>query len=331
MAGQAHRWLSALVILSPLSGCDNVEWGGAEIELRAPPGGDSAEVDDTLRLSGDEGAGMPEGPVLYLGRRDGPTVTVVPVAEITDTGLSSLPDDEDFRSTFARERMEDMTFTLFAEGLRVGTVRAEGTTTDRTFCTPRAAAFGTLEVVPEAAEVERFVALAEEEEASARAPYGSFEVLEDDLARRQASIDIAGAIIPEVGAEWPTSMTSARAEIRAVELSPDGPPAFTSTFLFRDRPGIGAAEERSWALFLVGVRTPSGYEEAFRWFRPVDPDGRGVPLLYQHFDWSGDGTTDLLLEVLGEESRWIAAVSRVDGGWTRLHQDACGEAPTGDH
>ena len=39
-----------------------------------------------------------------------------------------------------------------------------------------------------------------------------------------------------------------------------------------------------------------------------------------------DGKTELLLEVMGERSRWMAIVEELDNEWTRTFEDACGAA-----
>ncbi|HZD06402.1 MAG TPA: hypothetical protein VE173_15935, partial [Longimicrobiales bacterium] len=58
-------------------------------------------------------------------------------------------------------------------------------------------------------------------------------------------------------------------------------------------------------------------------------DGKGVPLFWEQMDWNGDGEPEILLQVLGAESRWTAAVVRRGGRWERIFQDPCGTSPAG--
>ena len=63
-AGQAHRGLLALVIVSVASGCDNVEWGGTEFEIIPPPPSVVMATPDSTQ-EGSAEMGLPTGPVLF--------------------------------------------------------------------------------------------------------------------------------------------------------------------------------------------------------------------------------------------------------------------------
>ena len=64
------------------------------------------------------------------------------------------------------------------------------------------------------------------------------------------------------------------------------------------------------------------------WYRAVDTDGKGAPRYFDHLDWNGDGTEEILLDVLGSNRRWFAGLGRTDGSWIRTFQDACGSGST---
>lgn len=329
VSGQAHRWLSALVIVSLVTGCDNVQWAGAEVRLEPPPPTTfgTPAVPDSMARRG-SGPVMPEGPVLFMATRDSLVTTLVPVAVISGDSLVALPSEDvvpGFRAAFSRERMAEGTeFVLFAEGTRVGTLTAHEHVTEDSFCEPRPAVRGPVELVREAGDASRFLALRREHAAGAE--HGSFRTFEHDRAQRIASINLVGEIIPQVGARWPTSLEAARQDMQAFRLGDDGPDAFTATFVFRDRMGIAEAEPSSYALFLMGVQQDGEYRPAHVWYREAGREGRGVPRLFGHYDWDGDGETNILLEVLGERSRWTAAVTREGNEWHRVWQDPCGAA-----
>jgi hypothetical protein len=268
--------------------------------------------------------------VLYLASRDSARATLVPVAVIVGDSLRALPDEDEmpgFAAAFASERMAPGTrFTLFSEGVRVGTLMAGESFTDDSFCQPRPAVRGPVELVPEAAQTTRFLALAREDAGSV--PYGIFQAAEDTRAQRIASIDMTGRIIPQVGARWPTSLPVARRDMRAFRLGEAGPDAFAATFLFRDEMAIAEADPAAWALFLMGIEQGGEYRPAYVWYRPAAQEGRGIPRFVDHYDWDGDGESEILLEVLGERSRWTAAVARIGAEWRRIWEDPCGvDAP----
>jgi hypothetical protein len=41
-------------------------------------------------------------------------------------------------------------------------------------------------------------------------------------------------------------------------------------------------------------------------------------------DWDGDGDSEVLLEVLGDESRWFAGLAQRNDSWVRTFEDPCG-------
>lgn len=306
-----------------------MEWAGAELHLEPPPPsafGGSAASDSVAEA--EAGPTLPREPVLYLASRDSVGATLVPVAVIVGDSLRALPDEDEmpgFAAAFAGERMAPgARFTLFSEGVRVGTLVAAESFTDDSFCQPRPAVRGPVELVPEAAENRRFLALARGDAGSV--PYGVFQAPGDTRNQRVASINMTGEIIPRVGARWPTSLPVARRDMQAFRLGEGGPDAFAATFLFRDEMEIAEAEPASWALFLMGVAQGEEYRPAYVWYRPAAREGRGVPRFVDHYDWDGDGESEILLEVLGERSRWTAAIGRVGGEWRRIWEDPCGVA-----
>jgi hypothetical protein len=331
VSGQAYRWLSALVILSAVSACDNVEWGGAEVRLESPPPSPVTASEPAESVDpGPADPVLPESPVLFMGYRDDGGTSLVPVGVIEGDSLAALPDEEDmpgFEAAFVRERMAPGTeFVLFAEGTRVGTLTAREHGVREDFCRTKPSVSGPVELVPEAMSARRFLAL-RREDAGGRV-HGEYGVTPDDRAQWVASLELAGQTIPRVGARWPQSLAGIRQELRAFRLGAEGPRAFAVTFTYRDQLAIREASPDSYALFLVGVSDGTAYRPAYVWYREAAREGRGVPRFFSRMDWDGDGETEILLEVLGEASRWTAAVDRVGGEWRRVWQDPCGaDAP----
>jgi hypothetical protein len=261
-----------------------------------------------------------------MGARDSTGLALVPVGEIRRDSLLQFLDEDaapGYRAAFARERMAAGTrFTLFSAGARVGTFTVREVGTDESFCTPRPRATGIFELVPSAAAATQFVALPEE--STRDVEYVPYSPLETDRVQRAAGIDLAAAVIPQIGATWPSSMVEARGDLKALRL--DGEPAVSSTFVFRDQMRVQAAEPTSWSLFILATPEGDAYRTAYVWYREAGREGKGAPRSFQELDWDGDGKTELLLEILGERSRWMAVVEERGNEWTRSFEDACGAA-----
>jgi hypothetical protein len=319
-------------MITAASGCDNVDWGGAELRLVPPPSTAPEATVAADSVPSEPDLGLPEGPVLYRGTRDGDSVTLVPVAEIR--GDSMLPvaseDDPSYREAFIRDHLPPgAEFILFAGGARVGRIRVETVDTDASFCTPRPSATGVAEVLPTAATADRFLALSVEHAASR--PFGAYQAPEHTFPQRSASVEQEIEVLRRVRARFPPDdLVNHRVDMRALSLGTDadGSDAYVATFVHLDAARIAPADSAAYATFLLGVQSGDAYRPAYDWHRSVDGEGKGVPLFWGQMDWDGDGETEILLEVLGAESRWSAALARQGARWTRIFQDPCGTAPT---
>ena len=327
MSAKAFRWLSALVMITAASGCDNVDWGGAEVRLVRPPSTtpDSGVVEDSVQPEPD--LDLPEGPVLYRATRAGDTVTIIPVAEIRGDSLLAVAveDGEEYRTAFAERHFPPgAEFTLFAEGVRVGRARVESVGDDGSFCTTRPTATGIAEIIPTASAAERFLAL-RSDRVQGR-PFGPYERLDDSFQQRVASVEHQIAALRRHGARFPEGdLVNFRVDMRAIRLGGEGAEAFTATFVNLDVPRIAPADSAAHSTFLLGIAQGDGYRAAYDWQRSVAEDGKGVPLFWEQMDWDGDGSTEILLDVIGEESHWSAAIGLRDGQWERIFEDPCGD------
>lgn len=330
MGSMRRRWLLLAVILTAPSGCDNVTWGGTEVRLqgpgeqaRAPAPAPTAEEPATAPAEG-----MPTGPILLAGTRSGDTVTLVAVAEVQGARLVEIRGDTtapDFLEKFIDARLAPGTdVVLFSEGARVGHMAVSDAHVDAGFCAPRAAVTGIVEVVPEAAQTRRFLALADG--AASSRPYTPFRMHDDDYDQRVASLGFASDAIRELGAAWPPSVLEARADIQAFRLPERSGSGFAATFLYGDRLSVSAPGTSAYALFVMGTQDQAGYRAAFRWYRRAQDDGKGAPRYFDHLDWNGDGNSEILLDVFGADHRWFAALAQRNGAWVRSFQDSCGEA-----
>lgn len=333
MGIRPHRWATVFVILTALPGCDNVVWGGLDVRLERPSSSleaAPAEEPDSVEQGP---LALPSGPILYLARREGDRATLVPVALVGDeAGPAPLPREigsPEYRGRFEAEKMgPGSSFTLFTEGSRVGTLAVDRPQApDSSYCVPRPRAGGSVELVPSATAAETFLALPDGDPSDSRTvgtPRGGWEPRSSTYAQRVASLEMAGELISDRGIPWPFSVLEARKDLRIFDLAGSREPALAATFLYRDELRVAPTEEQAWAMFYVAVHDGAAYRPAYVWLRDYQEEGKGAPRYVSHFDWNGDGRPEVLMEVLGADSRWFAAAGVRAGTWQTLYQDPCG-------
>lgn len=341
VAGLAHRSFATVVILALATGCDNVEWGGASVALQPPPPATvgAAPAEDSLQTGEPDAPPpppLPEGAVLYAGTRSGASVTLRPLFELRGDTILELTDEAEapgYNEHFAATLLAPGTeFTLFADGVRVGTLVAESAGVDAGWCRPVATVQGVPELVPAAASATRFLALARTEEGAARThAVGAFPGVA--ASHREGSRLMAQTAIMRESALWPDDLSAARADLVVTRLAPDDPPTVAATFMFRDRlavedPGTPVA----YSLFVLGTETEGRVLLDYTWYRRVGDDAKGAPRFFQQFDWDGDERPEVLLEVMGTASRWPAVLELDDGDWELVYEAGCSAetAPTGE-
>jgi hypothetical protein len=254
---------------------------------------------------------------------------MIPLFEISGDSLIPLPLESEFPGfveTYKKERFPPGSeFVLFAEGTRVGSFLAtEAMDPLGDYCLLRPRVRGIVELVPQAAETQDFLAIAEAHAGSFS--HGPLASAESDRTQRILSLNLAGEAITAVGARWPsTTILDIRRDIRSLALSGAERPAFAATFVNRDGLALGEAPSQAYSLFILGEGDPSGYRTTFRWFRDYGREGKAAPRLLSYLDWNRDSSEELVLEVFGQETRWFMAIGQRDGRWQVLQQDSCGE------
>jgi len=331
MIGRIPRWLLVVGIVIVASGCDNVSWGGVEISLEGPAADSAIAQQDTAELQAPPDPAVSLGPLLYAGTRTGNRARVVPVAEITETGLHPLPGGPEGIET--NDRILQGRFragtelVLFSQGVRVGAlVLDQGSLVGGTYCQARPEGAGQLLLSPDAAGMERFLAL--DRPSGNRYPFGPYQELSSTYDQRVASLNLGAEAIPLVGASWPPSLLEIRQDLQILDLPGEEDPAVLATFVYRDQLGVGTAPAEAYALMILGEPQGAGFELAYTWYRPVGAEGKGVPRYFSRMDWDGDGQEEILLEVFGSDTRWFAAMDRGPEGWQTVYQDTCGTQGT---
>lgn len=316
-----------LVILIAAQGCDNVSWGGIDLSLEGPddPTGDAAAVALDPE-AGEAESGLPTRPILFYGERDGGRASLVPVGEIDSTGLIPLTgalSRPDFLEAFTAAFLGlGARFTLFADGTRVGTLIADQTDVETSFCRPRPLVGGPVELVPGAASADHFLAIAESEAAAFR--YGDYSPLTHDRDMRVASLTMMTDLIPQLGATWPPSVLDIRRDIQVFDLDDLPEPAIVASFVYRDDLEVGAAPVDAYSVFLLGTQLGDRYQPDYVRYRVAGEHGKSAARYGSRLDWDQDGVQEVLLEVSGSDSRWFTAIDRETGNWVEVFEDECG-------
>jgi hypothetical protein len=328
-----RRWIPFAVILTLLTGCDNVAWGGIDVRLEgpsAPPAVYSSQAGDSTESV--ELPSLPTGPVLLAGVRSGDSAHLTVVGMVAGSGLEAFPSEDEtpgFRDHFSRTLLARGTeLILFAEGVRVGRMTVTDRGTDESLCVARPTVDGLVELLPAAGEVERLLAL--RDTGALSRPFGAYAPvgLPDP---RSATLALGSAAIADSGAPWPPSLTGARADIQGFRLAGQLGDFAAITFLFGDQLAVGdPTDPGAYSLFVIGQQDPAGWTPGYvRYRRADEPTGKGAPRLFGHLDWNGDGTPEALLEVFGRRTRWFASVGLEGGRWVGTFEDPCGLAPAG--
>jgi len=320
-----RRHLIAIaVILTAATGCDNVAWGGLDIEVRPPPTSNKSDSSEAVAPA-DTLPEQTHGPLLLAGLRSGSRATLVVVGELAGDALAPFPDPESLQETEALRTLTraDSRWTLFSEGVRVGTLIVDAATVEQEFCSSKLSVSGMVELVPTANGVERLLALPES--TGGTRAYEPYRTLNHVYNQRVATLSIASEAIPRIGAAFPPNgLLAARQDIQAFEIAGSPGATIAATFMYQDELSITPPGQDAYSLFLVGTQEGELYEEAFIWYRPVESAGKGAPSYFNHLDWDNDGQAEILLDVFGSERRWFAALAERNGEWVRTYQDTCG-------
>ena len=326
----ALQRLPLLGIVIVATGCDNVEWGGVELGLRSPSDSPvseaSAEVEEVVENPVLDNP--PMGPVLYLGHRAGGEAILVAVAEIRPDGLSLLEgvgSVEASRSFMVEHLTPGLEFTLFSDGARVGRLTAERFSVDGRYCSARPQIRGPIELTPAAATVQRFLALPRREGSAFE--YGAYSPVVPTRDLRVTSLTTMQQVIPAVGALWPVSVLGIRQDVQMFRARSGGAPTVVATFVYADDLGVGPAAVGAYSVFLASDDDGTGYRGTYVDYRLFSRDGKGAARYFDHLDVDGDGSDEVVLEVMGENSMWLSTLGRQGESWVEEYRDPCGLPP----
>ncbi len=327
---------ASLLILTALSGCDNVRWGGVEVQRVPPPpagGAKEASAGDTIRTNAD--VGLPRGTVVFHVVKDSTgRARVIPVAEISGDSLRTLrrPADAaaaEYESRFRRTVLENgAQFDLFRRGAKVGTLSVQGSGGATACGVPVGA--GIASVVAAAADAREFLAF--------RRGLGPEVIGEYSPPRIDGSITTFASIVAERlvlqhGLPRPRSWQGAQRDLQAMEIAGGGNPEMAATYLVGDALRVGGAQEDGYSIFyLAAYERRNGYMPFYSEVRDYRKDGKAAPRMVDYLNWNGRGGSEVLVEVYGDSQSWYEVISSDRRNrWSRVWEGFnCGNPPQGD-
>lgn len=320
----ARSGRSTALMVMLLAGCDNVDWGGADVAIVPPPPAAGA-ADEEVAPTEER---IPEGPLVFYVTPSNGTATLLPIGEILGDSLLPVQAQVDWesygRAVVARHMRSGTEYVLFRNGARVGTFVLEDAEIPPEGVCPRVPrGHGTLELMVGADTIPEFLALAKSQ---APPEVGRVAAVSPEPDRR---MQILGPILAERllrarGAPLPGNWTRAMAQLKPFPAAGAEAPAFAATFLVGDSLGIGGDNE-GYSLFFIAEPAPDvGYDTAFANFTRYEERGKAAPRVVDYLDWDRDDRTELVLQVYGVDQTWFETVSAgPTGGWRTLVSTRC--------
>jgi len=321
--------LATLLIVTSLTACDNVSWGGAHFSVVAPPPGARSAAADDATTDEPVDEQTPTGPILYFVRAAGDQALLVPVAEIARDSLRPIAAAQNWelygQRFIAQHLRQGTEFTLFHHGERAGTfVLQSAQIPGENVCPRPPRATGTLELTSNAREIGEFLALAKTYAPAGGRRQTATSLQPDRRIPLQASI-LAEHALRARGARLPNNWQRAMTDLRVFSTTGSADPAFAATFTVGDSTGR-EPNPAGYSIFLIAQPRPQvGYDTTYVEFIDFATSGRAVPRVVDYLDWSNSGGTGLLLEVTGTGETWFEAVGLENGRWRHLLRTRCEE------
>lgn len=312
-------------ILALLSACDNVQWGGTDLEIIPPP--------PSVVLTAPEGdpatsaqLGLPVGPVLFHLQKSTGGSTLVPVGELSGDSLKTIragseADPAEFQSQFRAAVLPvGAQFRLFRRGAPVGTFVVQGNGPLTTCGVPTA--IGNATVVAAATEATEFLAFAEGLSPEVRGQYNPPQIT--GSITTYSSI-VAERLILQAGLPRPRSWAGAQRDLDPIEIQGGGHPEMSATYLVGDSLAVGPADPQGYSIFYVAdYETARGYNPVYTEVRDYRRTGKQAPALIDYLNWNGQAGAELLVRVFGRTDAWYEAISQQNGRWEKVWEgDRC--------
>jgi hypothetical protein len=311
---------AAVMILTALSACDNLQWGGAEVRFVKPPPPEGAgEVTPTPEDA--PNLGLPRGTVLFHVIRAQNQDRIVPVGEVSGDSIRTLErpagvSPQAYEQRFRQAVLPPNTqFVLFRRGAAVGTftLRADGPSTSCGVPT----GLGQVAAVAAAAADQEFIAFRRGLEPQVVGEFSPPQVT--GPIRRYAPL-VTERLVLQNGMPRPGSWTRAQRDIQSVDFVPGGNPEMATTFLSGDELTVGPPNPDGWSVFYIAsYEQRTGYTPVYSEVHDYRKAPKVAPKLVDHLNWNGRGGSDLLVQMFGPKDSWYSVISRDKGAkWDKV-------------
>jgi hypothetical protein len=314
-------------MLVAVTGCDNVIWGGADVQIVPPPPPPSAieiEADATVFAE----FGLPTGPVLFHLEQGDDGARLIPVAEIgagtvrglrRPAGVAPEAYENRFRQTVLPLGAQ---FDVFRRGARVGTFVAQANGPITACGVPTVT--GNVTVVAAAVDAGEYLAFRQGLSPAVRGEFSPPQIT--GSIRTYASI-VAERLILQAGLPRPRSWPGAQRDLQAVEILPGGHPEMTATYLVGDELAVGPASSEGYSVFYIAdYETRRGYMPVYSEVRDYRSTGKAAPRLVDYVDLDEQDAPEIITQVFGATQAWYDVFGTRDGQWEKIWEGSACEA-----
>ncbi|HEX6070220.1 MAG TPA: hypothetical protein VFZ18_10360 [Longimicrobiaceae bacterium] len=313
----------ALLIVSALAACDNVQWGGSQIEIVPPPPPASS-----IAIEPDQQAfaefGLPRGSVLFHIMRTEDGALLVPVAELSADSLRTLRRPAGVSPQAYETRFRETVlptggqFRIFRRGAEVGTFVAQRPGPATACGVPTV--YGSATVVAAATDATQFLAFRDGLAPSVR---GEFTPLQITGSIRTYAAIVAERLILQNGLPRPRSWVGAQRDLEAIELTGGGHPEMVATYLVGDSLAVGPGDPQGYSVFyMADYETARGYSPVYTEVHDYRSDGKLAPRLVDYLNWDEQEGPEILLEVFRRGDRGYGMLRQRGGRWEKVWESA---------
>ncbi len=326
MRSRRFAWSVPLLIVAAVAGCDNVIWGGADVQIVPPPPPASAiqiESDATVFTE----FGLPAGPVLFHLVQNEGTTSLIPVAEVGASSVRGLArpsgvSQEAYESRFRQTVLPlGAQFEVFRRGARVGTFVAQANGPATACGVPTVT--GNLTVVAAAVDAGEYLAFRQGLAPQVRGDYSPPQIT--GSIRTYASI-VAERLILQAGLPRPRTWQGAQRDLQAIEVMPGGHPEMAATYLVGDDLAVGQGSPEGYSVFYIAdYETQRGYMPAYSEVRDYRVTGKGAPKLVDYVNLDEAEGPEIIAQVFGTSQSWYDVFGYRNGEWTKVWEGSpCG-------
>lgn len=311
---------AAVLILTALSACDNVQWGGQEVRIVKPPPPEGT-VQPTTTPDEPTNLGLPRGTVVFHVVRGAGQDRIVPVAEVSGDSLRSIErpagvSPQAFEQRFRAAVLEpNAQYVLFRRGAPVGTFTLQGPGGLTTCGVPTGV--GQATTVAAAAADQEFLAFRKGLEPEVVGEFSPPQV--DGPMRRYAPL-VTERLVLQRGLSRPGSWPRAQRDLQGLDVVRGGNPEMATTYLSGDNLAVGPANKDGWSVFYVAAyEQRTGYNPIYSEVSDYRRDPKRALKLVDYLNWNGKGGSEMLIQVFGPTDAWYEAVTADRGGrWLKV-------------